>query len=131
MEHSSRIIKVYLNIAVEISQLSYCKRSKVGALIIKDRNIISYGYNGTPTGFCNDCEENGITKPEVLHAESNAILKAGVQANGAHLFQTLSPCFNCCKLIKQSGISHVYFLEKYRDLSGLETFKIPYTHVTL
>jgi dCMP deaminase len=134
MEHLLRHkqqIEVYLKIALTISELSRCKNAKVGAIIVKDKNIISYGYNGTPSGFCNECEENGITKKEVLHAESNAILKAGTQANGANLFLTLSPCIDCCKLIKQAGINHVYFIEKYRDFSGLDILKIPYTFINL
>lgn len=132
MERSLKINKVYLKIALNISELSRCSRAKVGAIIVKDKNIISYGYNGTPSGFCNICEdENNNTKPEVIHAETNAILKAGKLSKGANLYLTLSPCIECCKLIKQAEISHVYFINKYRDLSGLEIFKIPYTHVNL
>lgn len=123
---------VYINIAKEFSSLSRCKRAKVGAIIVKDKNIISYGYNGTPCGFDNDCEDkNGNTKPEVIHAETNAILKAGKKALGADLYVTLSPCIECCKLIKQSGIKKVYYLNNYRDLTGLKKLKIQYEQINL
>jgi len=132
MERLLKINKIYLKIALNIAELSRCNRAKVGAILVKDKNIISYGYNGTPSGFCNECEDkNNNTKSEVIHAETNAILKAGNLSNGSDLYITLSPCIECCKLIKQAGISHVYFIEKYRDLSGLITFKIPFTHVNL
>ena len=115
-----------MNLAKEISKLSRCNRAKVGALIVKDKNIISYGYNGTPAGFCNDCENDLGTLGEVIHAECNAILKAGVNAFGSDLYITLSPCFDCCKLIKQAGIKKVYFNDVYRDTSGLTKLKIQY-----
>lgn len=117
---------VYMQIAKEVAKLSRCERAKVGALIVKDKNIISYGFNGTPSGFCNDCEKDNVTLQEVIHAECNAILKAGKEANGSSLYITMSPCFECCKLIKQAGIRKVYFAEKYRDLTGLEKLKIEY-----
>ncbi len=118
-----------MNIVHEIAKLSRCNRAKVGALIVKDNNIISYGYNGTPSGFCNNCEQNNITLNEVIHAECNAIIKAGNKSYGAELFLTLSPCFECCKLIKQAGIKKVYFKEQYRDLSGLIKLQIDYEKI--
>jgi len=122
----------FANIAKQVALLSRCKRAKVGAIIVKDRNIISFGYNGTPCGFCNTCEdENGETKNEVIHAEANAILKAGKHAEGSDIYLTLSPCIECCKLIKQSGINKVYFLNEYRDLSGLKKLKIKYERINL
>lgn len=132
MNRNFQLIKVYLEIAKTIATLSRCENAKVGAIIVKDKNIISYGYNGTPSGFCNQCEdENSITYDHVIHAETNAILKAGINSKGADLFLTLSPCVNCCKLIKQAGIRHVFFLQEYRDTSGLSKLKIPYTHVKI
>lgn len=105
-------------------KLSYCKRRKVGAIIVKNRMIISDGYNGTPTGFENVCEdEENYTKWYVLHAEANAILKVASSTqscNGATLYVTLSPCRECSKLIHQSGISRVVYSEAYKDLSGVE-----------
>jgi len=114
----------YLRMAQEWGKLSYCKRKQVGALIVKDRMIISDGYNGTPTGFENYCEdEEGYTKWYVLHAEANAILKVAASTQscrGATLYITLSPCRECSKLIHQSGIIRVVFSKAYRDDSGLQ-----------
>ncbi len=108
-------------------KLSYCKRRQVGAIIVKNRMIISDGYNGTPTGFENVCEdEENYTKWYVLHAEANAILKVASSTqscDGATLYVTLSPCRECSKLIHQSGISRVVFSEAYKDLSGVEFLK--------
>ena len=108
-------------------KLSYCKRRKVGAIIVKNRMIISDGYNGTPTGFENFCEdEENYTKWYVLHAEANAILKVASSTqscNGATLYVTLSPCRECSKLIHQSGISRVVYSVAYKDLSGIEFLK--------
>jgi dCMP deaminase len=116
--------KAYLRITQEWGKLSYCKRKQVGALIVKDRMIISDGYNGTPTGFENYCEdEEGYTKWYVLHAEANAILKVAASTQscqGATLYITLSPCKECSKLIHQSGIVRVVFSKAYRDDSGLQ-----------
>lgn len=116
--------KAYLRIAQEWGKLSYCKRKQVGALIVKDRMIISDGYNGTPTGFENNCEdEEGFTKWYVLHAEANAILKVAASTQscrGATLYITLSPCTECSKLIHQAGIVRVVFSKTYRDDSGLQ-----------
>lgn len=106
---------------------SYCKRRQVGALIVKDRMIISDGYNGTPSGFENVCEdENGITKPYVLHAEANAITKvakSGNSADGATLYVTASPCVECAKLIIQSGIRRVVYSDEYRLTDGIDLLR--------
>lgn len=103
---------------------SYCNRRKVGALIVKDKMIISDGYNGTPSGFENVCEdEDGHTKPYVLHAEANAITKVAKSnnsSNGATLYVTAAPCMECAKLIIQSGIRRVVYVESYRLSDGIE-----------
>ncbi|MEN8776111.1 MAG: dCMP deaminase family protein [Polaribacter sp.] len=116
--------KAYLRMALEWGKLSHCKRKQVGALIVKDRMIISDGFNGTPTGFDNCCEdENGATKWEVLHAEANAILKVASStqsAKNATLYITLSPCTQCSKLIHQAGIKRVVYANAYKDSSGLK-----------
>jgi dCMP deaminase len=116
--------KAYLKIAKEWSQLSYCERKKVGAIIVRDRMIISDGYNGTPTGFENCCEDDeGITNWYVLHAEANAILKVARSTqtcDGATLYITLSPCKECSKLIHQSGIKRVVYQFGYRDTTGVD-----------
>lgn len=113
----------YLRMAMEWSKLSYCDRRQVGALIVKDKMIISDGYNGTPTGFENICEdEEGNTKWYVLHAEANAILKvaSSTQAcNGATLYITMSPCKQCSKLIHQAGIKRLVYHQEYKDNSGV------------
>lgn len=113
----------YLRMAKEWAKLSYCERKKVGALIVKDRMIISDGYNGTPSGAENCCEdEEGQSLWYVLHAEANAILKLAAStqsAKGATLYLTLSPCRECCKLILQAGIKRVIYIEKYRDEEGI------------
>ncbi len=115
--------RAYLKMAREWGKLSHCKRKQVGALIVKGRMIISDGFNGTPTGFDNCCEdENGLTKWEVLHAEANAILKVAAStqsANGATLYITLSPCTQCSKLIHQAGIKRVVYANAYKDFSGI------------
>lgn len=113
----------YLEIAKLISYHSKAERKKVGAILVKDGRIISTGYNGTPSGFDNACEIDGTTKPEVLHAESNAIAKCAKStenSNDSILYVTLSPCIECAKLIIQCGIKEVYYLEKYRESDGLE-----------
>ena len=116
--------KAYLRIAKEWSLLSYCKRKQVGAIIVKDRMIISDGYNGTPSGFENFCEdEEGYTKWYVLHAEANAILKVASttqSCEGATLYLTMSPCRECSKLIFQAGIRRVVYASEYKDPSGLD-----------
>lgn len=147
--------RTYLNIAKEIANLSHATRQRVGAIIVKDGQIIAEGYNGTPRGFDNECETyevdfgnpikieprnfpevdvnytytykvNSVTKPEVLHAESNAITKVAKStqsSNGSILYTTLSPCFECSKLIIQSGIKEIYYEEEYRDTSGIGLLK--------
>ena len=129
----SKFDLAYLRMSIEWSKLSHSKRKQVGALIVKDGMIISDGYNGTPTGFENKCEyapdpATGWstvlkTKWYVLHAEANAILKCakhGQSCNGATLYLTMSPCRECSKLILQSGINRVVYLEDYRDSEGIE-----------
>lgn len=145
----------YMQVAYQFAKLSYASRRKVGCVIVKENQVISFGYNGTPKGFDNECEEINIetkyyenpdvaiileedgfacndgcctketqvTKREVLHAESNAIMKVAkstMSCEGATLYTTTCPCFDCAKLIIQSGISEVYYTEDYRDMSGVE-----------
>lgn len=142
----------YMQTAYQFAKLSYAERRKVGCVIVKDKQIISFGYNGMPHGFDNTCEEtetvhyenpdtaleliedhgftcdNGCcsrdrTRREVLHAESNAIMKVAkstMSCEGAELYTTTCPCFDCAKLIIQAGISKVYYSEEYRDMSGVE-----------
>jgi len=148
------IEKIYMQVAYQFAKLSYAERRKVGCVIVKDKQVISFGYNGTPHGFENECEsiettgwdfpehaelleENGwtlstdnlccahrsVTKREVLHAESNAIMKVAkstMSCEGADLYTTTCPCFDCAKLIIQAGIKKVYYTEDYRDMSGVE-----------
>ena len=117
----------YMQMAAIWATNSYCKRRQVGALIVKDRMIISDGYNGTPSGFENICEdENGVTKPYVLHAEANAIskvAKSGNSAEGATLYVTASPCMDCAKLIIQSGIRRVVYRDEYRLTDGIDLLR--------
>ncbi|MEA2042297.1 MAG: dCMP deaminase family protein [Bacteroidota bacterium] len=117
----------YLKMASVWAENSYCKRRKVGALLVKNKMIISDGYNGTPSGFENICEdEDGRTKAYVLHAEANAmtkVAKSGNNSEGATLYVTTSPCVECSKLIIQSGIKRVVFTEKYRITTGLDLLK--------
>jgi len=153
MNKQQKLDKTFINIAKEIGLLSYCTRSKVGAVLVKDGNVISFGYNGTPAGMDNSCEDKKrmssdaggwldqdtidefwpfeddlgkyklITKHEVLHAESNAILKAAKSGNsveGSTLYLTLSPCKECSKLILQSGVKKVVYLNTYRNLDGIQ-----------
>lgn len=118
--------EAYMRMALEWAKLSYCERKKVGALIVKDRMIISDGFNGTPTNFENCCEEDGYTKWYVLHAEANAILKVAASTQSSAnstLYITLSPCKECSKLIHQSGIKRVVYLNEYKDTTGLEFLK--------
>jgi Deoxycytidylate deaminase len=116
------IDKRYLRMALVWAENSYCKRRRVGALIVKDKMIISDGYNGTPAGFENVCEdENNVTKPYVLHAEANAITKVAASSNsskGATIYVTAAPCIECAKLIIQCGIERVVYSEKYRIEDG-------------
>lgn len=114
----------YMRMARIWAENSYCERRKVGALLVKNKMIISDGYNGTPSGFENKCEdENNMSKPYVLHAEANAITKVARSHNsseGATLYVTASPCMECAKLIIQSGIKRVVYGEKYRIMDGVE-----------
>ena len=122
-----RLDKRYLRMARIWSENSYCVRRKVGALIVKDQMIISDGYNGTPSGFDNVCENSdGLTFPYVLHAEANAITKVARSNNssdGATLYVTASPCLECSKLIIQAGIKRVVYSELYRITDGLDLLK--------
>ena len=117
----------YLEMAQVWAKNSYCKRRQVGALLVKDRMIISDGYNGTPCGFENVCEdENGVTKPYVLHAEANAITKvakSGNSSQGATLYVTASPCVECAKLIIQAGITRVVYRDEYRLTDGVDLLR--------
>ncbi|MBO7634964.1 MAG: dCMP deaminase family protein [Paludibacteraceae bacterium] len=117
----------YMRMARIWAENSYCVRRQVGALLVKDKMIISDGYNGTPSGFENVCEDdNNVTKPYVLHAEANAITKVARSSNsseGATLYVTASPCIECAKLIIQSGITRVVYGEKYRIMDGVELLK--------
>lgn len=117
----------YLKMARIWAENSYCKRRQVGALIVKDKMIISDGYNGTPSGFENICEdENNVTKPYVLHAEANAITKIARSSNnsdGATLYVTAAPCIECAKLIIQAGISRVIYSEEYRIEDGINLLR--------
>lgn len=119
--------KRYIRMAMVWAENSYCRRRKVGALIVKDQMIISDGYNGTPSGFENVCEdENQITKPYVLHAEANAITKiarSNNSSNEATMYVTASPCIECAKLIIQAGIKRVVYSEQYRLEDGIDLLK--------
>lgn len=123
-EKQSELDRRYLRMARIWAENSYCNRRQVGALIVKDKMIISDGYNGTPSGFENVCEdENGLTKPYVMHAEANAITKiarSGNNSDGATLYVTDAPCIECSKLIIQAGISRVVYDKQYRLTDGIE-----------
>ena len=126
-EKQRRLDYRYLRMAQIWAENSYCKRRQVGALVVKDKMIISDGYNGTPSGFENICEDdNNVTKPYVLHAEANAITKLARSSNnsdGSTLYVTSSPCIECAKLIIQSGIKRVVYAEQYRLTDGIELLK--------
>ena len=126
-EKQSKLDRRYLRMALIWAENSYCQRRQVGALVVKDKMIISDGYNGTPTGFENICEdENNVSKPYVLHAEANALTKVARSNNssdGATLYVTASPCLECSKLIIQSGIKRVVYGEEYRIMDGVELLK--------
>ena len=134
-----KFIDLYMDFSQRVAQLSHARRLKVGAVIVKDDTVISYGYNGMPAGWDNNCEDESVelysgyegaihrtvlkTKPETIHAESNAIAKLAKSSNsglGADLFVTHSPCLDCAKLIYQSGIRRVYFNQNYRDDAGIK-----------
>jgi dCMP deaminase len=123
-EKQLRYDLAYLKMAREWAQLSHCTRKKVGALLVKDGVIISDGYNGTPSGFPNACEnDNGETHWYVLHAEANAILKVAKSTNnafGSTLYITMSPCKDCCKLILQAGIKRMVYLDQYKDTTAID-----------
>lgn len=123
-EKKLRYDKAYLRMAQTWAELSHCQRKKVGALIVRDGRIISDGYNGTPAGFPNCCEDQqGNTEWYVLHAEANAILKVARSTNdcsGATLFITLSPCKDCSKLVLQAGIKRVVYMMEYKDTTGVD-----------
>jgi dCMP deaminase len=126
MTKEEKYNKLYLDIAFRVAEMSYAIRKKVGCVAVKDGNIISIGWNGTPAGFPNDCEseKDGIltTLPEVLHAELNClskIAKSNETSEGSTMYLTLSPCFECAKLILQSGVKKVYYSEEYRNLDGV------------
>ncbi len=130
VENSGKQYKLderYLRMAKIWAENSYCRRRQVGALLVKDKSIISDGYNGTPSGFENVCEdENGATKPYVLHAEANAITKVAKSnnsSNGATLYVTASPCIECAKLIIQAGIKRVVYSDLYRSADGIDLLK--------
>jgi len=130
-----KFINLYMAWADRTAQLSHARRLQVGAVIVKDDSVISYGYNGMPAGWDNNCEDelhqpvgrvDLVTKPEVLHAESNAIAKLAKSTNsglGATMFITHAPCMECAKLIYQSGIGHVLYRDSYRDTSGITFLK--------
>lgn len=127
VERSKRLLekqKVFMNVAYEIAQLSRANRKKVGAVILKDSRIIATGYNGTPPGYDNTCEDSeGKTLDIVYHAEFNAICqltKMGISSSDSEIYVTMSPCIECAKLILNTGIKRVYYHEEYRDLSGVE-----------
>lgn len=127
MDKQKELDMRYLRMATIWSENSYCSRRKVGALVVKDKMIISDGFNGTPSGFENVCEdENNVTKPYVLHAEANAITKiarSGNNSDGSTMYVTDSPCIECAKLIIQSGIKRVIYSREYRITDGIDLLK--------
>jgi dCMP deaminase len=137
-EKQEQFDRSYLEMAAVWGKNSYCKRRQVGAIIVKNRMIISDGYNGTPAGFENVCEDAaGLTKPYVLHAEANAITKVAKSNNsseGATLYITTSPCMECAKLIIQAGISRVVYSNQYRITDGIDLLRragIEITHIDI
>lgn len=119
-----------MHMAEDIASLSHARRAKVGAILVAGSNILAYGFNGTPTGFDNNAEDeiDGklVTKPETMHAESNAIAKVAKStqsSDGSTMYITLSPCFECSKLMIQAGIKRVVYMEEYRDTSGLDLLR--------
>lgn len=128
-----KFIDAYIDVAERFAQLSSAKRLQVGAIVVKDDRIISIGYNGMPSGWDNVCEHEGKTKPEVLHAESNAVAKLAKSSEsglGATIFVTHSPCIDCAKLIYQSGISNVYYKTSYRNDDGIKFLKKSNVEIT-
>lgn len=126
-ERLEKFDQLYIKFAYDVSKMSYANRKKVGCVITKGNNILSYGFNGTPTNFSNECEDLlGNTKDNVIHAEMNAILKAakeGSSLKDSTLYITLSPCIKCALSILQAGISKVIYVEEYRDVSGINLLK--------
>ncbi len=125
-EKQTKLDQRYIAMARIWSLNSYCERRQVGALMVKDKMIISDGYNGTPSGFENVCEDGDVTKPYVLHAEANAITKVAKSNNsssGATMYITASPCIECAKLIIQAGISRVVYSDDYRNTDGIELLR--------
>lgn len=124
LSKEKRFERLYMDMALRVAEMSYAKRNKVGSILEKHGRIISMGWNGTPSGFDNSCEdENHVTRPEVIHSEMNLIAKLAKSTDsgeGATMYVTLSPCVQCAKLIIQSGISKVIYNTPYRDLSGVE-----------
>lgn len=128
MNKQTRFDVAYMRMAMEWAQMSYAKRKKVGAFLVKDGQIISDGYNGTPHGYDNACEVEGqdVTRWEVLHAESNVLAKcmvSGDSTKGATMYVTMSPCRDCSKMIVQAKIARVVYLEEYRDTAGLDLMR--------
>jgi len=114
----------YIRIAQIVSESSYCKKHRVGAILVKNDNIIALGYNGTPRGFMNKCEDStGQTLPEVLHAETNCMTKVGREAEDSVMYTTMAPCLECAKMIIQCQIRHVYYLSDYRNEDGLDLLR--------
>lgn len=127
MDKQKQFDRSYLEMAMVWAKNSYCKRRQVGAIIVKDKMIISDGYNGTPSGFENVCEDDdGLTKPYVLHAEANAITKvakSGNSSDGSTLYVTAAPCIECAKLIIQAGIRRVVYHDEYRVTDGVDLLR--------
>ena len=126
MATKKELDNVFIEMAYAFAKLSKAKRRKVGCVIVKDGQIISNGFNGTPSGFDNRCENGDFTKPEVLHAESNALMKIARSTNSSlysTMYLTCSPCFDCAKLIIQSGIRRLVYSEDYRDSEGIELLR--------
>ena len=121
---NNRMKQFYMGVAQSASKMSYANRLKVGCIVVKDNNIISFSWNGTPSGWDNSCEdEQGNTKNNVIHAEENAILKlakTSISGDGASLFGTVAPCINCARMIYGAGIKEVYYINEYRNVDGLE-----------
>jgi len=126
MAQQTDLDKIFIEMAYSFSKLSKAERRKVGCVIVKDGQVISNGFNGTPSGFNNSCEVDNKTKPEVLHAESNALMKIARSTNssiGSTMYLTCSPCFDCAKLIIQSGIIRLVYNEDYRTQEGIDLLR--------
>lgn len=115
-----KYITAHMETAYVYAKLSYCERRKVGCIIVDGDRVVSIGYNGTPPGFENVCEIDGVTRPEVIHAEDNALRKLEYSATGMSLFVTTAPCIHCAKLIIKSNIAEVFYGEEYKNTSGIE-----------